>query len=434
MEAPAWEAPTQVTRVAAADPVMPDPADSAQAEVPPPSPASPAIDTPPPLFTPVAHDPDATRETRAASAEDSAGKDEGEPFPAVLPWERGRVPAPAAEEGATPAAEPWRVKGPEAPVTPAETAATDVPWWERNQAAGAVQPPPSSVPPVPAHLAPTAPHAARQQGMPLPFPAPPAQERTPVRPKAVVPLPPVPASRPARNVPALAAVVLVAAAAIGAPVAWYALGDNPSAEVAPVTQADAAASGPAAPPSAASAGTPGPAPAAATPKEPSEPAAAERARTRRRPAKPVESKREEAPEPEVPLLTASTAVPVSLPAGAAPPPPPPPVRVDPVPLGQVYEQSQVDEKPQVASRVDPQVPPQLAGRAFTDVVILRVLVSRSGRPAEVQVLRKSRIDPALDTAAIAAVRQWTFSPARRKGEAVSCWHNVGVPFQTGSGQ
>jgi hypothetical protein len=28
---------------------------------------------------------------------------------------------------------------------------------------------------------------------------------------------------------------------------------------------------------------------------------------------------------------------------------------------------------------------------------------------------------------VAAVKQCTFSPARKKGEAVSCWLNVGVP-------
>jgi hypothetical protein len=32
----------------------------------------------------------------------------------------------------------------------------------------------------------------------------------------------------------------------------------------------------------------------------------------------------------------------------------------------------------------------------------------------------------VDDAVVAAVKQWTFTPARKRGEAVSCWFNVGV--------
>jgi hypothetical protein len=47
----------------------------------------------------------------------------------------------------------------------------------------------------------------------------------------------------------------------------------------------------------------------------------------------------------------------------------------------------------------------------------------------VNVLRRSRIGVAVDDAVVAAVKQWTFSPARKKGEPVSCWYHVGVPIQ-----
>jgi protein TonB len=40
------------------------------------------------------------------------------------------------------------------------------------------------------------------------------------------------------------------------------------------------------------------------------------------------------------------------------------------------------------------------------------------------------VDAALDSAAVAAVKRWRFSPARRRGEAVNCWLNVGVPFRS----
>ena len=42
----------------------------------------------------------------------------------------------------------------------------------------------------------------------------------------------------------------------------------------------------------------------------------------------------------------------------------------------------------------------------------------------------SKAGPPLDDAVIAAVNRWTFSPARKKGEAVSCWLNVGVPIRS----
>ena len=41
---------------------------------------------------------------------------------------------------------------------------------------------------------------------------------------------------------------------------------------------------------------------------------------------------------------------------------------------------------------------------------------------------KPRRVPCLDGAEIAAVRQWTFKPAKKDGQTVPCWFNVGVPF------
>ena len=33
-----------------------------------------------------------------------------------------------------------------------------------------------------------------------------------------------------------------------------------------------------------------------------------------------------------------------------------------------------------------------------------------------------------DDAVVAAVMQWTFSPATKRGEPVNCWYNIGVPL------
>lgn len=64
-----------------------------------------------------------------------------------------------------------------------------------------------------------------------------------------------------------------------------------------------------------------------------------------------------------------------------------------------------------------------------EVLIVKVLVSPAGRASDVMLLRGSRIDPRVDAAAVAAVRQWTFAPALRGGEPVSCWFSLGVPVR-----
>ena len=80
----------------------------------------------------------------------------------------------------------------------------------------------------------------------------------------------------------------------------------------------------------------------------------------------------------------------------------------------------------MAARVEPQVPDDLRGRSLNEVVIVRVLVTQTGHPLLVSLLRRSKAGLSLDNAIVAAVKQWTFVPARKRGEAVSCWHTVAV--------
>ncbi len=101
----------------------------------------------------------------------------------------------------------------------------------------------------------------------------------------------------------------------------------------------------------------------------------------------------------------------------------------PVPTGRVYDVTDVDERPQVVRQVAPTYPAEALANRLEDVVVLKALVAEDGRVADVQLLRRSQKSPALETAAIAAVRQWVFTPARKKGTPVACWFNVGVPFQ-----
>jgi protein TonB len=98
------------------------------------------------------------------------------------------------------------------------------------------------------------------------------------------------------------------------------------------------------------------------------------------------------------------------------------------PLGRFFEPNDVDVSPTVARRIEPQLPADLKSRAVNETLIVRVLVSQNGDPSHVSLLRKSKQGRSLDEAVVAAVTQWRFSPAKRHGEPVSSWYNVGVPL------
>ena len=95
-------------------------------------------------------------------------------------------------------------------------------------------------------------------------------------------------------------------------------------------------------------------------------------------------------------------------------------------VGPFFETKDVNETPKVATRVEPRLSAGLRTRKINEVVIVRALVSQSGHPSQVSLLRRSKTGPELDDVVLAAVNQWTFSPARKKGEPVSCWFNFGV--------
>jgi protein TonB len=127
-------------------------------------------------------------------------------------------------------------------------------------------------------------------------------------------------------------------------------------------------------------------------------------------------------EASPPVRSASPPEPIAVPA--APPEDAPPAEAP------FFELKQVSEPPQVSSRVEPLVPDEVKG-PLDDLVLVRVLVSQAGRPALVSVLRGSKAGTALDDAVVAAVKRWRFSPARKGGQAVSCWYYFGVPVTRG---
>ncbi len=243
--------------------------------------------------------------------------------------------------------------------------------------------------------------------------------------------------------------VLVAVAAIGFPLSklWFG-GQGTAAFIRqdqpnpPVQQAAAsAAEGPVAPAAVATsfaAETPASATVQAAPKVPAakvppvapkvSPAATSRTATAKVPpksAKPNGSMRLASPVTAPAPVAAAPAPEVAPPAPVAAPEPKP--EAPAAPVGQFFETRDVNDAPRIATKVEPQVPDDLRDRPLNEIVIVRVLVTQTGHAHMVNLLRRSKAGPSLDNAIVAAVKQWTFVPARRRGEAVSCWYHVGVP-------
>jgi len=240
----------------------------------------------------------------------------------------------------------------------------------------------------------------------------------------------------------LAAAVVIAVAAMGVPLGvWLGMRHRPQPEPAPTAAA----------PVQKTAVTPAPvSPAAAAPKNTEVLAPKPLAVADARPTAPVTGPPSANANKPVPAKTVRKAdaarrpvalqaapVPVvqglaALPAAAIAAPQPAaelPRAVTPrPPAGRLFEPGDVDESPRVATRVSPQVSDEMLKRYPKDVVVVRVLVSQTGHPFRVSLLRHSLGGRPVDDAVVAAVSSWTFSPARKRGEAVSCWMNFGVPI------
>jgi protein TonB len=106
-------------------------------------------------------------------------------------------------------------------------------------------------------------------------------------------------------------------------------------------------------------------------------------------------------------------------------PPPPPaaeVRADkPVPVGGVIR------APQRVHYVAPEYPAIARAARVRGLVIVQAVIDTSGRVQEARVLRSD--SPLLEEAAIAAVRQWTYTPTLLNGVPVSVIMTVSINFQ-----
>ena len=85
----------------------------------------------------------------------------------------------------------------------------------------------------------------------------------------------------------------------------------------------------------------------------------------------------------------------------------------------------VEELPEAIEKVPPEYPDAAQFANVEGTVIVQALVGRDGLVKETKVIHKI---PGLDEAAVSAVEQWTFKPARSGGKPVAVWVAVPVKF------
>ncbi|MCC7483651.1 MAG: energy transducer TonB [Burkholderiales bacterium] len=150
-------------------------------------------------------------------------------------------------------------------------------------------------------------------------------------------------------------------------------------------------------------------------------------RPRPLPVKPQPKRVEPRPEPV--LLAAETLppAPVAAPAPQTPAPPvPAPIATPPAPQAPLpiippsFSAAYLDNPP-------PSYPRMARRMGHQGKVVLRVLVNADGRPDRVE-LRTGSGQEVLDAAALQAVRQWKFVPARQGDTPVAAWVLVPIVF------
>jgi iron complex outermembrane recepter protein len=110
-------------------------------------------------------------------------------------------------------------------------------------------------------------------------------------------------------------------------------------------------------------------------------------------------------------------------AQAEPAPAPAPSTVESNPPTEAGPPAEI-VSPRVTRRVDAVYPPAVASRGARGTVVLRVTIEASGQVGPIDVVEAP--DPLLVEAAVGALQQWTFEPARR--DAVPVAARILVPF------
>jgi protein TonB len=78
------------------------------------------------------------------------------------------------------------------------------------------------------------------------------------------------------------------------------------------------------------------------------------------------------------------------------------------------------------ANVKPEYPQTARADGRTGTVVLKVIIRADGSVAEVQVMRGE--EPFVSSA-VAAVKKWKYAPARFKGQAITIYKIIQIPFK-----
>lgn len=99
----------------------------------------------------------------------------------------------------------------------------------------------------------------------------------------------------------------------------------------------------------------------------------------------------------------------------------------PTPVSLFVAPDRVDTPPRPIDTLMPVYPERALKDRARGLVVLRVLVSETGVPLEVKVVKGARAD--LTEAAALAAWHWRFEPARKDGRAVQTYATIRFPFE-----
>lgn len=89
----------------------------------------------------------------------------------------------------------------------------------------------------------------------------------------------------------------------------------------------------------------------------------------------------------------------------------------------------IDEMPAPTKTVSPSYPESARQRKQEGTVYVQAHVTKTGKVGKVRILPGRGVAADLDKAALDAVRQWEFKPARVKGEAKAAWVVIPIAFR-----
>jgi protein TonB len=89
----------------------------------------------------------------------------------------------------------------------------------------------------------------------------------------------------------------------------------------------------------------------------------------------------------------------------------------------------VDEYPAPLKTVNPAYPEKSRKEGVEGTVWVNVLVNKEGTVAKASVTKREGGSEELEQAALDAIKQWTFKPAKVSGQPVSIWVAIPVRFK-----